>query len=385
MSMPVAKASGLGYPGSDSLLRTEKGIETTSGFLGLLNYPVIVKVAYAALRQIDSDFRKHDNHYEIKINAVTCDQESCLLFTLNSNFFRRLQDYMGTQAREVTLEAGTFVYHPEKNSFCTYVKDESLAHVGLNERSFGDVGFLTDYKASNSEKKTIKQFSAELLVFGQAADETHQFACEFFAAELLMLSIDYANGWKLKIGQKSGILPAEECKQQLMQTISPLADRNYLCPITKKVMTDPIYNTKQPLIRYEWKAIKQWLADKKGKPPVHKNLVEEMLQRAYQLIQTMHHEIAEQEEQPGQPLSHNLLEQIDRLEYWTGPVIKNLDVSKQMDHEERAKLVLEKIAEKLLALKSAESTIVPSKYSLEPDSMMQQVCEIFARTHTVLA
>jgi hypothetical protein len=392
MSMPPGgapiDAAGLNYQGSEFLFRTDKGIETSRGFDALYNYPVLLKVSYAALKQIDVDFRENDDRQSIDINAVTLDGKAFPLFSLNSNLFGRLHSYMGMQDKEVTLEAGTFIYDPKDNSLNSSIKDQPLA---ISERTFS--GLFAEKKERLDEKAVIKHFNAELLSGDVFANKTHQFTCEFFAehAELLILSMDYeaASGWKLRIGQKIGPQTPKdaELKTQWMKTISPCVDTRYICPITKKMLVQPVW-VKGSCVSYELDALKQWQLEGRGVPPNPKDIIDEMLERAQKLRQAIDNELAAQQEmQPGQLISNELLEQIERLEYWAERqefVEKFADIA-HFGKNERAEFILERIEKKLTGIKErTQYSVVPCPLEISPNLVVQQIINGFRLTHTVL-
>lgn len=267
----------LGYAGSEHLYRSEEGIQSNSTdqshlIFDLLNYPVLLKVTRAAMEKIDRDFRENSLRQSIDIKAVALNGEILSSFTITTNVFGRIQSKIGTQKPDITLEVGSVIYGKKINN--------SLGNGALDR--------IFSFARPSREKPSdvIKEFKATLLSGTFFSEQTHDFACEYFEEfpELLVLSMDFEEGWKLKLMQKvGGNLPKSkksEQMQQWMQTVSVNpGGKDFTCPITHQLFKDSVFIPKNGQ-SYERKALVEWVKGNKGPLPVHKVKLDKLFERA---------------------------------------------------------------------------------------------------------
>ena len=211
----ASSPAGLGYPGSQNLVRMPDGIHLTSfldsRFRPLGNYPALVKITRTAIEKMDRDFRNFETP-SINIYAISNNGISSLMFGINSLFFSRVHEKLESDEPELTFEVGSFVFDPIQNSLSSYG--------GKTERSFhGSV-------ETNPYLRNVKEFRAKLLstveyspIFNTIRS-THHFASEYFEnfPEVLALSMDVSKTgeWILNLQQKVGAPLAEEERDRLL-------------------------------------------------------------------------------------------------------------------------------------------------------------------------
>jgi hypothetical protein len=274
-----------------------------------LNYPALLRVTKAAIEKLDCAFRESSDRQTITVKAVSSDGETHPLFSINTNLFGRVQDRRNSSKPEHTFEAGTFVYAPKDDSFATYLEDLKTGRVdGIGcERSF-----------SSNEKvpmvKEVQGFTAELLSGFVCARSTCQFACEYFDRfpEMLILSMDVDNEgkWKLLLQQKKGAPNPEDAAlfQERMKTVSQKTLASHItCPITGKLLKEPVRIQGKGGGCYESEALKEWASRRSLEPlPVHKSQFDKLLKRAQKLTSKL--------EEGGQEFTPALQEECRRLE-----------------------------------------------------------------------
>ncbi len=212
----AAIATGLGYPGSENLVRTVEGICSASfqpsQFLTLCNYSTLVKVTRAAMEKIHRDFKSHSDCQRINISAVSSSGQSTSLFVINTNFFRRILNTKSEEP-ELTLEVGTFYFDPIDRLIVPYSGEGPLADALGFERSF-------KFFEERTLLQDVKEFKAELLSGYLFTNSTHLFASEYFEnfPEVLALSMDVSKTgeWILNLQQKVGAPLAEEERDRLL-------------------------------------------------------------------------------------------------------------------------------------------------------------------------
>lgn len=150
----VKSDSGLGYDGSESLTRTADGIAANiNSFFGLINYPVQVHFTKNAARRMDSEYKKHANCSTIKVGVELSDGKEMDIFSINTDFFGRVQRDMRQQGEDYS--GGTY----EVNTAKYDATDESFEQVRGCERSFS----FFNHK-SLSHDVTVKSFIATYLL-----------------------------------------------------------------------------------------------------------------------------------------------------------------------------------------------------------------------------
>lgn len=115
--------------------RTPVGLvaKKSTDFMPLLNYPVRVEMTSAAIQKMDLEFQEHDNMSQIEIDLNFKSGKKWHLFTINTNFFGRVQGDLHLQERPIgsfrssrdgdnnspvfRYTVGTFEYDPSDKSY----------------------------------------------------------------------------------------------------------------------------------------------------------------------------------------------------------------------------------------------------------------------------
>ncbi len=381
----ASSPAGLGYPGSQNLVRMPDGIHLTSfldsRFRPLGNYPALVKITRTAIEKMDRDFRNFETP-SINIYAISNNGISSLMFGINSLFFSRVHEKLESDEPELTFEVGSFVFDPIQNSLSSYG--------GKTERSFhGSV-------ETNPYLRNVKEFRAKLLstveyspIFNTIRS-THHFASEYFEnfPELLVLSMDVAKDgqWKLELQQKIGRPLSNEKREQLfdekIKTVSRATLSNkILCPITRKVLEDPILlsSTWQS---YERKALNHWAILKIGEPvPVYKNPYDRIFEKAYELSIKLE----------NLEWTPDLQREVDHLEYLSerANLVYSGIIPKEFCEQWRAIWIIEYLLnERSELFEHLTPPVFIQKNDLaranqHPMPQVQAVADVFRLTHTI--
>ncbi len=99
--------------------RTPTGfvVEKSVDLLPLLNYPVCVEMTPAAIQKMDLEFKEHDNVSQVDIYLNFKSGIKWHLFSVNTNFFGRVQGDRNSNSPVLKYTVGTFEYDPSDHSY----------------------------------------------------------------------------------------------------------------------------------------------------------------------------------------------------------------------------------------------------------------------------
>lgn len=119
MSAISRVTSGLGYPGSHTVKRTHRGIESTdisiSAFTPLMNYPMLITLTRAAMDKLKNDSEEKP-HQELRVYAVSTEEQKANIFTLHNAFFNQIRAST-SQESEITFKAPDYTYLKNSRTF----------------------------------------------------------------------------------------------------------------------------------------------------------------------------------------------------------------------------------------------------------------------------
>ncbi len=261
--------SSLGYPEANDLhlFRSEEGIisqrEGKNKFLALLNYPTTVQFSGKAIRKMDAEYNKNANASTIEVYANLKSGKKISIFSINTNFFGRVQADRNTNQTTIDYHVSPFNYDSSRKSF------ESVFG---SERSFS-VFDLKDWETDNGD--VVTSFGAEYLLGYVTVSETHKFVSKFFNTDefsektLMQIGVKENNDWDLTLCQRQGV-PQELVDSEAIHVISHeekelkiqasgvnSTPEHFTCPITKEMMTNPVIAPDG--YSYEQSVIIEWL------------------------------------------------------------------------------------------------------------------------------
>ncbi len=278
--MQSQQMKSLGYREATifQLFRTEEGIVSEeNGLIGLLNYPTTVQFSGRAIRKMDREYSENGNSSTIAIYANLKSGRKVPLFSIDSNFFGRVQRDRDTAKQSIDYDVALFGYEADEKAFysrhqeaikavCTTVNmlqgsvnydDMMRMLLPMAERSFTDIG---NQEAQFERGDVVTSFGAKYLLGRFFASETHEFSLKFFKsdvfAEKVVLKIDVTDRgeWDLAICQRESSF-LEKVEKEIEM---PDVPAHFICPITQEIMKDPVVGLDGN--SYERRAITEWLA-----------------------------------------------------------------------------------------------------------------------------
>lgn len=233
----------------------------------LLNYPTKVQFSGYAIRKMDAEYNENDNSSTIVVYANLKSGKKVSLFSINSNFFGRVQRDRETKKPFIEYDVSHYS-DPVKaiQDVCTTVHmlkdlpfDKMMSMIKpVAERSLGDEEMET------IDPEDIVTFGARYLLGYAFASETHEFSIKYFEEKritqnlVLEIGLTRKGDWDLAIWQRK---PFQEnvtnSDKMVLSQVEKEVPKHFTCPISLIIMQDPVIGTDGN--SYERIEIEQWL------------------------------------------------------------------------------------------------------------------------------